>query len=174
MAASKRSRSSGGNKPVNRKSVPVGGGAAKAGKSVARRGARAGAVPQEPAQRPEAVPDPRPQEPTGDVPTSGNHPIHDANVWNAAISRAAVEDLDKRTAWNTRVEAYIVPSGSDPTTSYIVKRDRSLAGKPAFIWEHFKCSCAAGERGFLVCKHKAAVWLYRRANRERLARLYGE
>jgi len=172
MAASKRARTSGKQQPGDHPSVPVEGGNPPARKSVAGRGARTRKVPEVDGPAAEVVPGLLPPPPGADVPNPREHPANQPDVWNAAIARALEEGYWKLAEWNPRIEAWTIPSQNDPTTLYILRRDRSVAGRRAYRWEHFKCTCPAAERGFLVCKHKAAMWLRREAMEKELRKQY--
>lgn len=161
MATTKRARSSGKQQPGDSESVPDKRRTATASTSVAGRRKGPGAVPQEHGPAAEALPDLLPPPPTRAVPTPRNHPADDPGVWEAAILRALEGEYYKRAEWNWRINAWTIPSERDPTISYIIRRRRGIKGRTAFWWDAFKCSCTAGERGFEVCKHKAAVYIRR-------------
>lgn len=168
MAASKRTRNTQRPEPSDNPGVPkrrsratpsasVGGGRSRSRKASEAGEERATVLPGLPEEPPPTV-----------VSHHKNHPSNSPASWQSALARASVEDYWQRASWNPRISGWVVPSSSDPTLSHIVRRDRRLAGKLVPTWEHFTCSCAAGQRGFLVCLHKAAVWLKRKWMAENL------
>lgn len=174
MAASKRARDTERPKPINRESVPVSGGAATPGEGVGRRRKGSGEAPQGGQEGAEVLPG-LPQEPPPTVVSHHpNHPSNDTSSWRSAITRASAEDYWQHATWNPRISGWVVPSSTDPTVAHIVRRDRRLAGQHVPTWEHFLCSCVAGQRGFLVCLHKAAVWLKRKWMAENLVGPFAE
>ena len=161
MAASKRTRDTERQKPGDSASIPDPGSKSASRKSVARGRKGAGAPPKGTGDGKPPVPGlsaGRRAEPLSDDP---KHPTNDPNVWQAAVGRALADQYWVAAAWNWRIEAWSIPSETDPTIAYVIRRDRRVSRHGTYWWERFRCSCAAGQRGFLVCKHKAAVWIKR-------------
>jgi hypothetical protein len=161
MAASKRARNNQREKPGDSTGVPVEGSKPTRSARVARGRKGAGAVPQ--ADGDGATPVPGLSDGERSEPLSNNrkHPTNDPNVWQAAVTRASYEGYWRKAEWNVRIQAWTIPSETDPAVAYVISRDHVVQRHGTYWWERFKCSCAAGQRGFRVCKHKAAVWLKR-------------
>jgi hypothetical protein len=161
MAASKRTRSDRKHQPGDSESVPQSGSKPPRGQGVARRRTRAGAVPQVDGDGATPVPGLSDGERSEPLSNDAKHPANDPRVWQTAITRASYEGYWRKAGWNVRIQAWTIPSETDPAVAYVISRDHAVQRHGTYWWERFKCSCPAGQRGFRVCKHKAAVWLKR-------------